>query len=273
MDHERSMTAASDSQPSERTVVPEQIRSPRCVVVIPAYNEARTIGPLLDRVLGQLQTVIVVNDDSIDDTAAIAADKPVRLINQPWNSGKGHALATGFRQALESGAELVITMDGDGQHDPLDLPKFLAAAARCPHDLIIGARILDRDQAPWARRFANRFADFWISWASGQALADSQCGYRCVPAALLKRIRISDTRSHGFVFESEFVIEACRLGTRVTFVPIRSCYPPDRRPSHFRPVTDIARITAMVAWKLLSRGLYLRGLFGSLNSSPRLLRD
>jgi glycosyltransferase involved in cell wall biosynthesis len=245
----------------------------RTAVVIPAYNEEKTIGPLLDAVLERIPTVIVVNDASTDRTAVIAASRSVILVNQPRNSGKGHALATGFQQAMDRGADYIVTMDGDAQHDPADLPRFLAAAARFPDDLIVGARILNRNQAPRARLLANRFADFWISWASGQPLGDSQCGYRCVPSSLIKKIRIPDTPNRGFVFESEWLIEASRQGRRVTFVPIRSCYPPNRRPSHFRPATDIARITGMVAWKLLSRGLFIPGLLSSLKSKPHLLPE
>ncbi|MGH8552208.1 MAG: glycosyltransferase family 2 protein, partial [Methylococcales bacterium] len=152
----------------------------RCAVVIPAYNEARTLGPLLDQVLKKGQTVIVVNDASTDETPAIASSRPVIVLNQPRHSGKGHALATGFRRAIELGFDFVITMDGDLQHDPADLPKFFYAAQRFPRDLIVGARLLNREEAPKSRLFANRFADFWISWASGQPLRDSQCGYRCI---------------------------------------------------------------------------------------------
>ncbi|MGH8549897.1 MAG: glycosyltransferase family 2 protein [Methylococcales bacterium] len=264
------------SGPSQGPAAPKKVSGgltgPCFAVVIPAYNEAATIGALLDGVLERIQTVIVVNDASTDQTAAIAASRPVIVLNQPQNSGKGHALSTGFRHAIDRGADFVITMDGDSQHDPADLPKFIDAACRFPEDLIAAARILNRNQAPRARLLANRCADFWISWASGQPLSDSQCGYRCVPSALLKQIRVPDTPARGFVFESEFLIEASRLGRRITFVPIRSCYPPGRRPSYFRPVTDIARITRMVAWKLLSRGLYIKGLATSLRSEPHLLQ-
>jgi glycosyltransferase involved in cell wall biosynthesis len=256
-----------------RNDLPGGTRRPCFAVVIPAYNEAGTIGALLDRVLERIQTVIVVNDASTDQTAAIAASRPVTLLNQSENSGKGHALSSGFRHAIDMGADFVISMDGDSQHDPADLPKFFDAALRFPEDLIVGARILNRNHAPRARLLANRFADFWISWASGQPLCDSQCGYRCAPVGLLKQFRIPDDRARGFVFESEFLIETARHGRRVSFVPIRSCYPPDRRRSHFRPVTDIARITRMVAWKLVSRGLFIGGLVSSLRSKPHLLRE
>ncbi|MGH8556935.1 MAG: glycosyltransferase family 2 protein [Methylococcales bacterium] len=267
------MSTESPLENSARKAVPGKLCQPRCAVVIPAYNEAGTIGPLLDAVLERIQTVIVVNDASTDATAAIASIRPVILLNLPRNSGKGHALSTGFRHAIDCGADFVITLDGDAQHDPADLPKFFGAAVRFPGDLIVGARLMNRNNAPINRLLANRFADFWISWASGQPLSDSQCGYRCIPSDVLKQIEVPDKPGRGFVFESEFLIEVSRQGRRVTFVPIRSCYPPDRRPSHFRPVADIMRITGMVAWKLCSRCLFIKGLVTSLRSEPHLLQD
>lgn len=245
----------------------------RCAIVIPAFNEANTIGPLLDSVLDIVQTVIVVNDASTDDTASIVASRPVILVNQLQNSGKAHALTTGFQNAIDRGAEYIVTLDGDAQHDAADLPKFLGVAARFPDDVVLGARMLNRGDAPMIRLFANRFADFWVSWAAGQAIRDTQCGYRCFPANLLRQIRVPDSPNRGFVFESEFLIESSRQGRRVTSVSIRSCYPANRRRSHFRPVVDIARITTMVAWKLLSRGFFLDGLVVSLNSEPHVFRD
>lgn len=244
----------------------------RYALVIPAFNEARTIGPLLDSALKTIETIIVVNDGSTDETASIVEARPVILINQPKNSGKAHALTTGFQQAVKNGVEYILTLDGDAQHDPADIPKFIDAAGRFPGDLILGARILNRVDAPRLRLFANRFADFWVSWAAGQPIRDSQCGFRCIPAGLLRQIQIPDSPHRGFVFESEFLIEASRQGRRITSVSIGSCYPPNRRRSHFRPVADIARITVMVAQKLLSRRLFLKGLLFSLKSKPHFYR-
>jgi glycosyltransferase involved in cell wall biosynthesis len=242
-------------------------------VVIPAYNEANTLGALLDAVLRQAREVIVVNDASSDGTAAAAAAKPVLLVEHAQNRGKAAALASGFAKARDMGLDFVISLDGDGQHDPADIPKFLAARERYPEHLIVGARLYNREQAPKSRLFFNKFANFWVSWAAGCPIADSQCGFRLYPLAIVERLEIRTDKKHGFVFESEVVIDAARLGFGVVFVPIRSYYPENRRKSHFRPVYDIAQITVMVAKKLLRWGLYPLGLLRSLHGNPVIACD
>jgi len=107
-------------------------------------------------------------------------------------------------------------------------------------------------------------ADFWISWAAGYSFADSQSGFRVYPASLLSRVKIKHGKVRSFVFESEILIEATRSGHRSLAVPIEALRRPGARPSYFRPVLDIARITCMVGWKLISRGMYPIGLYRSL---------
>jgi hypothetical protein len=116
-----------------------------------------------------------------------------------------------------------------------------------------------QDRIPRNRYYANRFANFWISWAAGQAIEDTQCGYRIYPAKVLLALRQRLASSRGFVFESEILIEAGRQGTSIVTVPVTAVYPQGRR-SRFRPVTDIALIVRMVAWKLASWGFYPQGL-------------
>lgn len=242
--------------------------SEHCVVVIPAYNEERTIGALVDSILALVPTVIVVDDASTDRTREILQSRPVTVVDQPVNRGKACALVAGFDKAMELGATTLISMDGDAQHDAADIPRFLQMNSRFPEDVIIGARVLERQNAPGLRRFANCFADFWISWAAGQPVRDTQCGFRCFSPAVVENLPLRVTPQRGFVFESEFLIEAARHGHRITTLAIRSCYPEDRRRSHFRPARDISRITSMVAVKLLRRGLYLPGLWRSLTGTP-----
>jgi hypothetical protein len=136
-----------------------------------------------------------------------------------------------------------------------------------PHALVVGARLHEGGSIPADRYFANRFANFWIAWAAGQRVEDSQSGFRVYPASLLNRLPQRLGHAAGFVFESEVLIEAGRRGTRLAWVPIPAIYQPSGRRSHFRPVADIVLITRMVAWKLLSRGLYLRGLLRSLRGA------
>ena len=241
-------------------------------VVIPAYNEEKTIASVVDAVLNHHKTVIVVNDASADSTSTCLNGKSIRLINLAQNSGKAAALAVGFDEAEKMGVNAVVTMDGDGQHEASDIAKFLAAARKHPNALIVGCREINTEQAPKVRLFANKFADFWISWASGTAISDSQCGFRLYPLSIIQRLRLKTNKPRSFVFESEVVIESCRNGFELVSVPIRSHYPENRRKSHFRPIIDIARITQMVALKLLTRGLYIRGLVNALSGQPKLIR-
>ena len=234
---------------------------PKFAVVIPAFNEVATIRDLVERALRQAATIIVVDDGSSDGTGERLAGLPVRLLRNSRNEGKAAALWRGAQAALELGADAVVTLDGDGQHAPEDMPRLLTAAAEHSHTIVVGARLADPASIPRGRYLANRVAAFWLSWACGQRLADSQSGYRVYPAALFRRLAIPHDRAHGFVFESEMLIEAARLGYPCVMVPIAAVYGSAMRRSHFRPVLDIVRITRMVAWKLLSRGLYLHGFY------------
>ena len=146
---------------------------------------------------------------------------------------------------------------------------FRSAYHRDPSSLIVGSRLHERARIPIGRYLANRFANFWIAWAAGQPIADSQSGFRLYPAGLLRTLASRAERDPGFVFESEILIEAGRRGVPIMDVPISAIYPDRARRSYFRPVLDILRITRMVAWKLISRGLYLPGLVRSLHRSDR----
>ena len=229
-------------------------------VVIPAYNEAATIRGLAERALTICKWVIVVDDGSIDATSAALEGLAVQRLRNDRNLGKAASLWRGAQAALALGVDLVVTMDGDGQHAPEDIPRLLAAAQQNPDSIVIGARLADRSAIPKLRLFANRAAVFWLSWACGQRLDDSQSGFRAYPAGLFAKVAISHDRQHSFVFESEILIEAARHGHRCVMVPIAAVYRPDARASHFRHL-DTLRIVRMVAWKLLSRGFYLPGFY------------
>ncbi len=238
-----------------------------CAAVIPAFDEARTIRDVAERTLREIPWLVVVDDGSTDATGALLAGLPLTLLRNDANRGKAMSLARAFEHALDRGAEAIVTLDGDGQHRPEDIGRLLAAHLRDPQALVIGSRLHNDRDIPRARYLANRFANFWIAWAAGQPIVDSQSGFRVYPAALLREVRLRADCATSFVFESEILIEAGRRGVRITAVPIAAIYPERARRSHFRPVLDIARIVRMVAWKLLSKGLYLQGLVRSLRST------
>jgi glycosyltransferase involved in cell wall biosynthesis len=237
----------------------------KIVVVIPAYNEVATIRDVASRALSQIPDVIVVDDGSSDGTAAALAGLPLTLISNPVNLGKGASLWRGFAVALAEGADAVVTLDGDAQHQPEDIPRLLTAWEARPGRIIIGARLAERDKVPPLRYFGNRFANFWVAWAAGFPVADSQSGFRVYPAKVLSQVQVDHGPNARFAFESEILIEAGRAGVRSAAVPIAALYPPNARASHYRSAVDTARIVRMIAWKLVSRGFDLPALVRSLS--------
>ncbi len=230
-------------------------------VVIPAYYEEGTIRDVTERSILQCEKVIVVDDGSGDETSGVLQGLPVCLLRNETNMGKAAALWRGMQEALARGVEGVITLDGDGQHRPEDIPKLVQLAIDNPDTIIIGSRLHDRDSIPISRYRANRFANFWIAWASGYPIEDSQSGFRYYPASLLKGIELDTSRDKSFVFESEILIEAGSKGIRTKAVQIPAIYAESMRPSHFESVNDIMRITKMVAGRLFRKGMNLPGFY------------
>lgn len=241
----------------------------RVWIAIPAYNEARTIRSLAKASLSLCPRVIVVDDGSTDETCSKLDGLPITLLRHETNEGKAASLRTAFRHALAHDARCVITLDGDGQHDPSDAPSLLDAWDGHNDRIVIGSRLHDRTQFPPARYRANRFACFWISWASGHPIADSQSGFRIYPQQVM-HIALERVRSSRFTFESEILIDAAWKGFRTLAVAIPGHYPENARTSHFRPVVDITKIVLMVAGRLLRRGMAPLGLWRSLGPAEVL---
>lgn len=241
--------------------------------VIPAHNEAATIADIVRRAQQQVDWVIVVDDGSSDDTAAQAGAAGAVVLRQPDNQGKGASLWRGMQYAVKRDATVVITLDADGQHQPEDIPKLLAAQQRWPNRLIIAARLERRAAAPWLRRFANGVADFWVSWAAGCPIPDTQSGFRLYPAAFLRQADGPQAKRRGFAFESALLIQAGRRRCYPQVVTIEALYPAQARPSHYRPWRDTLRIVSLVAWSLFQHGMYPLGLLRSLRLLPLPLPD
>jgi glycosyltransferase involved in cell wall biosynthesis len=210
------------------------------VALIPAHDEAPRVGVVVSAALERLP-VLVVDDGSADDTAAVARGAGATVIEQRPNQGKGAALRTGFRRALADGAEAILTLDADGQHDPTEIPRFLAALAADPRpDLVIGRR--DFRSMPPARRLSNELGRIAFSWAVGRSIPDNQSGYRLVSRSLAEATLASD--EHGFAFEVEQITTAIRMGSTIAWVPIRTIYA--GAPSHIRPVAHLREFVRIV---------------------------
>jgi len=237
-------------------------------VVIPAYNEAATIADVVRRARAVAPDVLVVDDGSQDGTPELAEAAGARVLRHACNEGKGASLWDGLQEVARRGG-FAVTLDGDGQHAPEDIPRMLEVAGEPPAALVLATRVKSMESIPPGRRRAQRFADFWISWAAGLRLRDTQTGFRLYPSDLLKRLGPRPTRADGFVFESAILIRAAHAGIPVRGVPIQAVYPPQGRPSHYRPLVDSLRITRMVAGALLRRGLHPQGFWKAF-ISPRI---
>lgn len=234
------------------------------VAVVPMYNEEATIHAVVDAVRPHVDAVVVVDDGSTDASLAQLAGMSIHLIRHEANRGKGESLRRGFYRALELGAKAVVTLDGDGQHPPDAIACLRTAHQAAPNALVIAAREDAVGDAPRVRRGANRTADFFVSWAAGMHLRDTQSGFRLYPAALARRL--CEGRGEGFAFESEALMEAVARGHEARYVRIPALYGNLARPSHFRPVRDSLAIARLVGLRLLRGGLSPRRLMRSQRS-------
>ncbi|MGK6351661.1 DUF2062 domain-containing protein [Parapedobacter sp. DT-150] len=225
-------------------------------VIIPTYNNAKTLKRVLDGVGRYTSHIIVVNDGSTDDTPNILAEYPgVTTVHLPHNKGKGYALRLGFRVADEQGFDYAITIDSDGQHFPDDIPQFVQAIEDNGPALLIGDRNMNQEGIPGKSSFGNRFSNFWFRFETGITLTDTQSGFRLYPLREIRNIRLYTTK---FEFEVEVIVKAAWRGIPVRNIPVKVLYNPAERVSHFRPVRDFTRISVLNTWLVLVTLLYIR---------------
>ena len=215
----------------------------RILALVPAHDEAARIGQVVEGARRHVP-VLVIDDGSSDATAEIAERAGATVVRQTPNQGKGAALRAGFAAALESGAEAVIALDGDGQHDPAEIPAFLGAYARRaiagePTELIVGARSFR--QMPGARRLANWLGTVTLSAALGRWIEDNQSGYRLVGRRLMAAML--DSHEAGFAFEVEMIAVCLREGWSIGWIPVRTIYADER--SHIRPGRHLREFLAV----------------------------
>ena len=221
---------------------PSQREQHRCCVIVPAYNEARRIAPVVRGILEHVKDVVVVDDGSADETAHEAERAGAVVIRHAVNQGKGVALTTGFEYARQQGFELVITMDADGQHEPADLPRFLEAYVRTGIPVLIGNRMGAASRMPFVRRCTNWFMSWLLSREMKQYVPDTQSGYRLYRSDVIPFV---STEAKRFAAESEILLHVAERGIRIGAVPIATIYG-DSRQSKINPVKDTVRFFAML---------------------------
>jgi glycosyltransferase involved in cell wall biosynthesis len=212
------------------------------LALIPAYNEAAGIAAVVVAAREHLP-VLVVDDGSMDNTAALAESAGAQVLRQAPNQGKGAALKAGFRWAIAQGYAAALTLDADGQHDPHEIPAFLNAFQAQQADLVIGQR--DFSCMPPSRRLANTIGRWSFSWAVGADIPDNQSGYRLVSQRLMQALL--DSIEQGFEYEVEMIAICVRRGYQLAWVPIRTIYAGET--SHIRPLHHI-RNYLRILWKV-----------------------
>jgi glycosyltransferase involved in cell wall biosynthesis len=209
------------------------------VALIPAYNAEKELGAVVAEALKHLP-VLVVDDGSRDDTAAVAERAGATVLRQSPNQGKGAALRSGLVWAIQHDLRATVTLDADGQHDPAEIPKFLDAYARTGADLIIGAR--DFHAMPPVRRIANTLGGRAFSWGMRAPIRDNQSGFRLISRRLAAALLESEEA--GFEFEVEMIMTCIERGFTLDWVPIRTIYADEE--SHIRPVHHVVQFFRMV---------------------------
>jgi len=224
-------------------------------VVIPAYNVADSIGDVVKGALQHVSAVFVADDGSRDATTDNASRAGAFVIRMEKNQGKGCALRRLFETAMQKGFKAVISMDGDGQHDPREIPRFIDAHQKNPDAIIVGSRMHAREHIPRARYNSMHVARFFISLAANQFIEDTQCGFRVYPLTLIRKMRLTQK---GYVTETEILIKSGDMGGKIDFIRIGAIY--GKIHSHFRPILDVTAITTyMISY--LSLKYFMESIF------------
>jgi glycosyltransferase involved in cell wall biosynthesis len=198
-----------------------QMRPARVIAAIPCYNEEQFIGNVIRRASRYVDQVIVVDDGSSDRTAEVAEAAGAIVVRHEVNKGPGGAYKTCLKVARDNGVEVLITLDGDEQHDPDELPRLLRPLLNGEADLVIGSRFLDHYEVPRYRKFGIDVITFLYNVGSKVKVVDAQSCYRGYNRKALEMLRVTEA---GFGFSVELLVQARKNGLRIVEVPISCIY-------------------------------------------------
>jgi glycosyltransferase involved in cell wall biosynthesis len=216
-------------------------------VVVPVYNESKTIAGIVTQVKNIGLDVLVIDDGSSDTTSEAAKDSGAIVLKNDKNEGKGASLIKGFNYALAHNFDAIITMDGDGQHEPGDIRSFVSVAARSDSGILIGTRMSEPKNMPLVRFMTNTFLSWFISCISGQDIPDTQCGFRLIKKEVLEKVKL---RTNNYEAESELLIKAARLGFKIESLPIHTIYMGEK--SRINPFVDSWRFVRLIVFEIFN---------------------
>lgn len=231
---------------------------PPIAVAIPAYNEDRFVGSVVLKVRRYADVVLVIDDGSSDQTAAVAAAAGAEVIRHPANRGKAAAINTAFQWGRERHLAALVLIDGDGQHTPGEIPTLLAPVLHGQADMVIGTRFgAVTSSIPRYRRAGQRVLTILTNLISGVVVSDSQSGFRAFSPRAVQQMRFESPR---FALESEMQCLARSAGLRITEVPISAIYV---EPAKRNPIRHGAAVVqALVTLLERRRPLFLLGGLG-----------
>jgi glycosyltransferase involved in cell wall biosynthesis len=217
---------------------------PDLSAVIPAFNAARHLPGVIERVSRYVERsrIVVVDDGSSDGTGAVARDAGATVVTHAHNQGKGTAIRSGIVRARELGVEFAVLLDADGQHNPDEIPAFVARQRETGADVVVGNRLADAANMPWLRKATNYVTSAVVSLLARRRVPDSQNGYRLVRLSHFARFPLTTSR---YEIESEMIIRAGRAGGKIASVPVQTIYADER--SFINPLVDTGRFLRMVA--------------------------
>lgn len=225
-------------------------------VIIPVYNNKKTVADVVKSVLHCFETVIVVDDGSDIEVRTLIQNGSIILLRHENNMGKGKGLITGFKEAERRGFKQVVTIDADGQHDIQDILPHIRDIRGHNNTLFIGDRNMDTDNVPLVSKFGKKNSNFWIFLETFCKIGDSQCGYRVYPVSLASQSYLTD----GFDFETEVIVKHIWNRGEVVDFPVKVVYfPESERVSHFDKKRDNIKISWLHAKLMVQRYILLKG--------------
>lgn len=210
-------------------------------VLIPSYNEAKTVGGIIRELLDKGLSSCVIDDGSTDDTASIAKSSGAIVLRHDKNMGKGASLREGFKYVLKEGFAAALIMDGDGQHETSDIDNFFKKMEDTDADIVIGNRMSDTSSMPLVRNITNKFMSCVISKLCGRKIPDTQCGFKLIKRNVLEDINLE---SSNYEIESEILIKAAKKGFKIYSVPIKTVYKGEM--SKINPIIDTIRFLLLL---------------------------